>query len=347
MDEARDRQAEFNRRIGRDDLAALWVARRGVDLTKPRTEAKAKLWRYEDIRPHIEEAGRLVTAEDAFRRVIVLENPAFAGELRATNTLYAGLQLVLPGEIAPCHRHTQTAIRFVVEGEGAYTSVDGERTRLHPGDFVVTPSWSWHDHGNESADPVVWLDCLDTPLVGFLDTAFRETYPEPTYPVLRPNDDAQARYGANMLPVGYRPARQASPVMNYAYGPARAAIERLARSSAPDPCDGTRMRYSDPATGGWPTPTMGAFLQYIPNGFVGAQARVTDGTIYVAIEGRGRTVIGDTAFSWGPRDVFVVPGWMPYRHEASADSILFSLSDRPVQQALGLWREERAPARGA
>ena len=233
-------------------------------------------------------------------------------------------------------------MRFVIEGEGAYTSVDGERTRLNPGDFVVTPSWSWHDHGNQSGQPVVWLDCLDTPLVGFLDTAFRETYPDLTYPVLKPDDDAQARYGANMLPVGFRPARQASPVMNYSYKAARAALAQLAgTASAIDASDGLRMRYSDPASGGWPSPTIGAYWQYLPRGFSGAEARMTDSTIYVCVEGRGRTLVNGLPLAWGPHDIVVVPGWLPYRHEATDDAILFSLSDRPVQETLGLWRYEK------
>jgi gentisate 1,2-dioxygenase len=144
-----------------------------------------------------------------------------------------------------------------------------------------------------------------------------------------------------MLPVGFRPVRQASPVMNYSYKTSRAALAQLAKTSPADPCDGLRMRYCDPATGGWPTPTMGAFLQYLPHGFSGAEGRMTDSTIYVAVEGRGRTIVDSTVLSWGPRDVFVVPGWLPYRHEASDDAILFSLSDRPVQEALGLWREDK------
>lgn len=341
MDEARDPQLAFHRRIAEQNLAALWVARRGVDLTRPRSEAKPALWRYGDIRPTVMEAGAIVTAAEAFRRVLVLENPAFKEQRRVTNTLYAGLQLVLPGELAPCHRHTQTAIRFVLEGEGAFTSVDGERTRLHPGDFVITAAWTWHDHVNDGREPVVWLDCLDTPLVDFLNLAFRESYAEERHPVLRPDDDAQARYGAAMLPVGHVPERRASPIMNYRYGRSRAALGELARTSRCDPCDGVRLRYSDPATGGWPTPTVGTFLQYLPKGFSGAPLRVTDGTVYVAVEGRGRTIVDGVDFAWGPKDIFVVPGWCEFRHLADEDSVLFSLSDRPVQEALGLWREER------
>ena len=341
MDEERDLQLEFHHKIGAQNLAALWVARRGVDLSRPRSVAQPAIWRYGDIRPTIMEAGDVVTAKDAFRRVLALENPSYKGEMRVTNTLYAGLQLVRPGELAPCHRHTQTAIRFVIEGEGAYTSVDGERTRLHPGDFVITSAWTWHDHVNEGNEPVVWLDCLDVPLVDFLDLAFREGYPEERHPVLRPDDDAQARYGAAMLPVGHAPARQATPILNYPYAESRAALGRLARTSCPDPCDGIRLRYSDPATGGWPTPTIGAFLQYLPKDFAGRPMRTTDGTIYVAAEGRGRTIVDGVELAWSRNDVFVVPGWREFRHLAEEDSVLFSLSDRPVQQALGLWREAR------
>jgi gentisate 1,2-dioxygenase len=341
MAEARDLQLEFHRRIAEQNLAALWVARRGVDLTKPRSEAEPTLWRYGAIRPTILEAGGIVTAADAFRRVLVLENPAFPEQRRVTNTLYAGLQLVLPGELAPCHRHTQTAIRFVIEGEGAYTSVDGERTRLHPGDFVITASWTWHDHVNEGHEPVIWLDCLDTPLVDFLDTAFRERYPEERHPALHPDEDAQARYGAAMLPVGHRPERRSSPILNYTYERSRAALGELARTARLDACEGVRLRYSDPATGGWPTPTVGAFLQYLPKGFSGAPLRVTDGAVYVCVEGRGRTIVDGAELDWGPKDIFVVPGWREFRHVADEDAVLFSLSDRPVQQALGLWREAR------
>jgi gentisate 1,2-dioxygenase len=282
-----------------------------------------------------------VTAEDAFRRVLVLENPSYPGQMRATTTLYAGLQLVLPGEAAPCHRHSQTAIRFVIEGTGAYTAVEGERTLLHPGDFVITPHWTWHDHVNEGDVPVVWLDVLDTPLVDFLDTVFRETYPELRQPIVRPDDDSPARYGAGLMPLGYAPERPASPVFNYGYSCSRAALEAARRGGARDPCHGLKMQYVNPASGGPATPTMAAFLQLLPAGFRGADYRATDSAVYCAVEGNGRTVVDGTAFEWGPRDLFVVPGWCRHRHEAEADSILFSVSDRPVQDKLGLWREER------
>src|SRR5437667_12280799 len=122
------------------------------------------------------EAGSLITAKEAERRVLILQNPALREHSppRITHSLFAGLQLILPGEIAPSHRHTQSALRFIIEGEGAYTAVDGERTTMRPGDFVITPSWSWHDHGNETKEPMVWLDGLDIPIVRLLDASFAE-----------------------------------------------------------------------------------------------------------------------------------------------------------------------------
>jgi gentisate 1,2-dioxygenase len=153
--------------------------------------------------------------------------------------------------------------------------------------------------------------------------------------------DALARLGAALLPVGQSAQRRATPILNYTYERSRTALGELARTTRPDPCEGVRLRYSDPVTGGWPTPTVGAFLQHLPKGFSGAPLRVTDGTVYVAVEGRGRTIVDGIELAWGPKDIFVVPGWCEFRHLADEDAVLFSLSDRPVQQALGLWREAR------
>ena len=336
-----DEQAIFHDRIGAHNLAALWVGRRGVDLTKPKSPAVATRWHYDGLRDHLAESGEIVTAEEAFRRVLVLENPAYQGEMRVSNTLYAGLQLVLPGEIAPCHRHTQAAIRFVIEGTGAYTSVDGERTWLNPGDFVITPNWTWHDHANEGDVPVVWLDVLDTPLIDLLDTVFRENYPASQQQICRPDGDANARYGAGLLPVGYQPESLNSPVFNYPYTQAREALETLRRADKWDDCHGLKMQYINPATGDHATPTMAAFLQLLPAEFAGKLYRTTESAIFSVVEGQGKTIVNDQTIEWGPRDHFVVPGWQCYRHEATDDAVLFSVSDQPMQTKFGLWREER------
>ena len=338
--EASAERAAFYRRIDQDNLTPLWEV---LGLLVPQRPASACVpahWSYEKIRPLLLEAGRLITAKEAERRVLVLENPALRGASSITRTLYAGLQLILPGEIAPSHRHTQSALRFVVEGSGAYTAVDGERTTMHPGDFIITPSWTFHDHGNPGEEPVVWLDGLDIPLVAFLDAGFAERHPEQAPRPTRPEGDALARYGANLFPLEYVPKSRTTPIFCYPYRRSRQALRELAQSGELDACHGVKMQYVNPATGGYPMPTIAAFLQLLPQRFRGRAARSTDGMIYTVVEGHGRSRIGDQVIEWGPKDVFVVPSWHHVAHEANEEAVLFSFSDRPVQKALGLWREE-------
>ena len=275
--------------------------------------------------------------------MLVLENPGLRGASSITHSLYAGLQLILPGEVAPSHRHSQSALRFVVEGEGAYTAVDGERTTMHPGDFIITPSWTFHDHGNPGDAPVIWLDGLDIPMVAFFDAGFAERHPQELQPVSRPEGDALARFGANMLPLEYAASSGTTPIFTYPYARCREALEQLRGHGAPHASHGLKMQYSNPATGGYPMPTIGAFIQLLPAGFQGLPYRATDGTVYCIVEGRGETRVGDSVFEWAPHDIFVVPSWCRVSHHADEEAVLFSYSDRPVQKALGLWREE-APA---
>src|SRR5262250_1976237 len=167
---------DFYARLQAKSAAPLWEVLSDIVRKDPRTSVQAALWRYDDMRPFISEAGRIIAAEEAERRVLILENPGLQGMSRITQSLYAGLQLILPGEIAHSHRHTASALRFILEGTGAYTSVDGERLTMKPGDFILTPFWSFHDHGNPGAEPVVWLDGLDIPTVNMFDTSFFEKH---------------------------------------------------------------------------------------------------------------------------------------------------------------------------
>jgi gentisate 1,2-dioxygenase len=299
-------------------------------------------WRFDEMRALLMEGGRLITAKEAERRVLVLENPGLRGRSQITQSLYAGLQLVLPGEVAPSHRHAASALRFIVEGDGGgYTAVDGERTPLHAGDFVLTPAWTFHDHGNLGTEPVIWLDVLDIPIVNMLDCSFSEHPTEERQRLSKPEGDALARFGANMMPVEHASTAPSSPVFNYPYSRSRPALEALYRNGPLDPCDGIKLQYINPLTGGYPMPTIAAFLQLLPRGFAGAPSRSTDSTIYSVVEGHGRSRIGDQTIEWGPRDVFVVPSWLPVAHEATDEAVLFSASDRAAQKALGLWRSER------
>ncbi|HEY5624055.1 MAG TPA: cupin domain-containing protein, partial [Gammaproteobacteria bacterium] len=256
-----------------------------------------------------------------------------------------GLQLVMPGEIAPAHRHTPVALRLVIESDGGYTSVAGERTWMQPGDFIVTPSWVWHDHGNDGTEPVVWLDVLDVPLIRFLGANFTEHYPEDRHPEERPVNDSLYRYGMNMRPVDYSGGGLASPIFSYPYTRTREALERLKGHSEWDPCHGLKMEFVDPTTGGSAIPTISTFMQLVPEGFETETYRSTDGAVFCVIEGHGTVKIGSgddqRSFEFGPRDIFCVPCWFPYSIRATEEAVIFSASDRVVQTKLNVWREQR------
>lgn len=338
-------RAAYYEQIRHKGLAPLWESLQALVPKHPASRCVPAIWRYDDIRGDIMAAGELISAEEAVRRVLILENPGMPGEASITQSLYAGLQLILPGEVAPSHRHTQSALRFIVEGKGAYTAVDGERTTMHPGDFIITPGWTYHDHGNpevvEGGEPVVWLDGLDIPLVRFLDAGFAEDYPQAVQPVMRPEGDSYGRFGYNMAPVRHQPGPGASPIFNYPYERSREALERLYRHGELDAWDGVKLRYLNPVTGGWPIPTIATYMQLLPAGFQGKSYRSTDATVFCVVEGSGTAYIGQEQFRFGPRDIFVVPSWVPVQLAALEDAVLFSYSDRPVQAALNLLREER------
>jgi gentisate 1,2-dioxygenase len=311
--ETNPQREDFYRRLETKSAAPLWEQLADLVLAKPRPGCVPALWRYEELRPYLMESGKLITADEAERRVLMIENPGLKGIPQITQSLYAGLQLVLPGEVTATHRHAAAALRFVIEGNGAYTSVDGTKITMHPGDFILTPSWTYHDHGNLTGDPVVWLDGLDIPIVNMLDSSFAEHYPGGTRPVL---------HEATESPVSFPYSRM-----------------RGLASNAP----GSRIHYGGEST----MPTIDAWLQLLPAGFRTEAYRSTDATVFCVAEGRGQSRIGDETFSWSPHDIFMVPSWVPAIHEAQGESVLFSFSDRPIQKALGLWREDHGLTAGA
>src|SRR3979490_2137968 len=150
----------YYERISKKDMAPLWKVMKSVVTREPVTRCVPVVWHYEDVKSLVMESGGLISAEEAQRRVLILENPAMRGESRATNTLFAGIQMILPGEVAPGHRHGSPAIRFVLDGEGAYTAVEGEKAFMSPGDFVITANWSEYVCKITSNKPMLWLDVL-------------------------------------------------------------------------------------------------------------------------------------------------------------------------------------------
>ena len=333
---------DLYRRMDKHNLAPLWEVLHNLIPNEPATPCKPALWKYRDARPYLMEAGGLITAKEAVRRVLILENPGMRGESCITQSLYAGLQLILPGEIAPTHRHSPCALRYIQEGSGAYTSVGGEKAYMEPGDLILTPSWHWHDHGHEGKDPVVWLDGLDMPVIRRTGTMFTQSYENRgTYPLKRPVGDSIARFGDGLVPMGYRPPDENSPAFHYPYARTREALMRLGKASDIDPFHGIKMEYVNPTNGGPVMPTVSCYMQLLPKGFKTEAYQTTASWVYACREGKGRTVVGDKVLEWGPRDVFVVPCWAKHHHEATDESVLFSFSDARLQQKLGLWREVR------
>jgi gentisate 1,2-dioxygenase len=338
-------RAAFYKKIDHKNLTALWTVMGALITPEPKSRCRPAGWRFADIRAAMVEAGSLITAKEAERRVLVLENPGLRGDSKITTSLYCGVQMVLPREVAPAHRHTQSALRFVLEGKGAHTAVNGEKTYMSEGDFVITPAMAWHDHGNETDAPMFWVDGLDIPVVQFFDASFAEGLGKDEQPLSRPVGDSYARYGHNLLPVDDKRRSAASPIFNYPYEHARGALEQMRKAGEWDACHGLKMRYVNPQTGDHAMPTIGTFLQLIQRGMTTSRYRSTDATVYVCVEGKGRSTIGETTIEWGPRDIFVAPSWHWTTHEAESDTVLFSYSDRPIQEKLGLFREDRANAK--
>jgi len=183
---------DYYQRIAKHGMTPLWKVMNSVVTKEPVTRCAPVIWHYDDIKRLVMESGGLITAEEAERRVLILENPGMRGESRATNTLFAGVQMILPGEVAPAHRHVSSAIRFVLDGEGAYTAVEGEKSFMAPGDFVITANWAPHDHGNTSDKPMLWLDVLDFPQVNFFEASFAEHFEEATQSTNRADGDSLA-----------------------------------------------------------------------------------------------------------------------------------------------------------
>ena len=317
--------AAFSAHIATLGLSPLWERKARL---LPGSDCVPALWRYEELRPLLLQSTELISKKQAERRVLVMENPQLRGTSFITNSLYAGLQIILPGEVAPSHRHTPSALRFVVEGVGAYTAVDGARIPMRPGDFVVTPPWAWHDHGNLGSAPVVWLDGLDTPFAQLFGAHFRENQAGNQADNQADNKQAQAAAVEAI----------SSPLI-FRFDATRAALTALA-GGLPHAAHGHTLRYTNRAHGGHAFLTMSARMQLLAKGFRGQPYRATDGTVFHVAEGHCRVDMGGSVHRLQTHDTFVVPPWESYRFEADEDCFVFSFSDRAAQEALGYWREE-------
>lgn len=338
----------FRAEIEQWQMGPLWEIYRAVLTREPQLREVPYLWRWSVVRPRLLRAGELITALEAERRVLMFLNPKNPARIGATATLYAAAQLILPGETARAHRHSPAALRFLIEGRGAYTSVEGEKIFMEPGDLILTPSGQWHDHGNEGNDPVMWLDGLDIPFTAFLNSMFLEDGAELHQAVSLPANHSETLYGRALFPAdssaGARLSQpgSASPVLAYRWGAAREALALLAKSQPPDPFDGHLLRYANPATGSEALPTMGCRIQMIPKGLHTRAHRHTISTVYHVAEGSGWSVINGVRFDWQNGDTLAVPTWCWHEHVAeTADAVLFSITDEPILKPFGQirWQE--------
>jgi gentisate 1,2-dioxygenase len=318
-----------------------WIA--GGTSTEPRSKAVPHVWHWRDVRPHAMRAAQLVGTEQAERRVLRLTNPELPG-VSASNTLVANIQIVMPGEIARAHRHSPSALRLIIESKGGYTVVNGERIPMHPGDLVLTPAWTWHDHANDTDAPMIWLDGLDTPLVRMLEAGFYEEYHQERQAVGDGADPSLAKYGAGGLrPAwGTAPDARYSPLWHYPLSQARAALERLAGEESGSPFDGVILEYTHPLTGGPAMPTIACYIQLLRPGQHTRAHRHVCCTNYHVIEGSGYSIVGGQRLDWEDKDVFTVPTWTFHEHVNAGDrpALLFSFTDAPVMKALDLYRED-------
>jgi gentisate 1,2-dioxygenase len=302
--------------LSRAGLDAPWLE--PGPLIRPKASAmKARLWRWRDIEPLVHRTPEFMApGRGAERRILRLDNPGVP-ERTAGHTISIAVQYLLPGEVAPAHRHTPNAVRFMLHGEGAYTTIEGDKFVMRRGDLVVTPSMTWHDHGNEGTGPVVWTDGLDSPVVRYLENLAMDPYEGETQPV---------RTGP--------PARH----LHHRWETAYAALQRR----QPDPFDDVLMEYLDPATGRSVVPALGCYLQMLRPGVRTRAHRETSSAVYHVVEGAGFTTIDGVRHDWGVGDFLAIPPRALHAHgnEGREPAILYSVQDVPLLRALGFYRVE-------
>lgn len=340
---------DFNKEIERFHLGPLWNAIPDLMHKQPTPQAVPYLWKWETLHAKLMEAREIFTPDrGGERRAIYLQNPGLThrqpwGWASTTATLYAAVQLILPGETAPSHRHTQSAIRFIIEGKGAYTIVEGERIYMEEGDFLITPKGLWHGHSHPGDEPMIWMDALDIPTIYSLGGTFFENYPEKIEQPSRPDNYSMQRYEGGMVrPISDRHSKVA-PLGSYKWSQTLAALKGLSRFE-PDPYDGYAVEYINPSNGQTANPTIASWMQYFPKGLHSKAHRHTSSTIYQVHQGSGSTIIDGVRFNWSKGDYFVVPNWALHEHVAEEDAYLFSVSDLPIMEKFELQREERYEA---
>lgn len=340
---------EFHEELDSVNLGPLWAHINYHNSIEPRAKAIPYLWKSELIHNYLNRAEKLmqVGMGSAERRAVYLVNPgmkhlkpvAWGG---ATQTLYAAVQAVKPGEIAPPHRHTATALRFVMEGKGGYGRVDGEKLTFNPGDYLITPSWSWHDHTNLGDETVYWMDCLDTPFMMAMDVSFTEFHPDKQQPLLVPDDYSTIRYAGGMVrPITDRQPKSVA-LGRYKWELSKNSLDGMSMFE-PDPNDGYTIEYINPSNGKDANNRIGARMTKIPPKFHGRAHRHVHSNVYHVYKGNGYTVMNGVRFDWSEGDFFVVPPWAWHEHVNTSENeevYLFSTNDLPIMEVFDFERKE-------
>lgn len=341
-----DLPVDYRSELTDRNLVPLWPALRNLLPTgRPVNNTLPIIWPYQDIRPQLLRAGELTPIEKAERRVLVLANPGLQLEtMRATPTIYAGMQLILPGETAPCHRHTPSAIRFVVEGTGAYTLVNGHKCVMNKGDLILTPSGLWHEHGHNGSEPVVWLDALDLPLIYGMEASYAveggQIEPCDVQPDSEHEHEAQVRYAAGgLVPYSALDVAYADyPMLRYPWNEVKTALANLA--SRVRPGEVVQLAYVNPKTGQECLPTLGfSALLLRPAEQLHLPVRSASAVMHV-VEGFGRATVDGVEMQWQEADSFVAPthARIELSNESSREAAyLFVVDDAPLQRRIGVF----------
>lgn len=331
----RTAQDDFRAAIEAASVSPLWERFKDGMPSQP-VGAPPHVWRWSVLGPLTKRAAREVPMEDVERRVLTLRNPHIEGNgLGTTTNLVGALQTLLPGETAPLHRHSGNALRFVLEGNGAETVVDGKHCPMNERDLVLTPLWSWHGHVHNGDDRIVWFDALDIPLFRHMNASFFEGGPPHNLPPLTPD---KAFANAGFVPqVESSEAPRYSPMFHY---PWERAVATLAAMPAAD--DGSRLlRYTNPHTGGPAMTLIDCFLLALAKGQETVPYRTTSTAICVVAEGEGASTVGEHRITWQRNDIFTLPNWNRISHVAASDDAkLFMVTDRDAIERLGMLREE-------
>lgn len=331
---------EYRDNLTAQNLVPLWPNMRAVLPPKiPSRKTGTLCWDYKSIRPLLIQAGELTPMEKAERRVLVLANPGHGlSNMQATPSIYMGLQLILPGETAPNHRHTPNAVRIIVEGEGAFTTVDGEPCRMERGDLILTPAGKWHEHHHEGEGPIVWLDVLDLPLIYQLEGSWAmEGEPQVT---ARDKDKSFAEYSAaGVVPdINFNRDKQNAPMLRYPWGKTRACLMAMAEQYS----EGVlRISYVNPENGKSLFPSIGFGAIMLRPGEKISLPKRTTACVFHAVEGQGSLQVDESAaLNWVEKDTLSAPGYSVItfaNSSATEPAFLITADEGPLHQYLGIY----------